>query len=348
MMSPLTKPAENPSLFTRRDFLKLGSLGLAGFTLPPMSRFRELAPDLQGRVIVDKVQVFDAPSNRGQKGRWYWKDMLFPILEVTASADPEAHNRFWYRIGEHEYVYSGFVQPVRTIINQPSSEIPPQGCLGEVTVPFTDAHWAPGKIQRVAYRYYYATTHWVAGLGQDEGGAPWYHIRDDKWPLNFYVPAQHLRLIPASELTTLSAQVPPAEKRLEIRLEEQVMVAYESKKPVFMARIASGGKFKDGDYSTQPGRYLTYHKRPSRHMAAGDLASNGYDLPGVPWVTYFTEEGVAFHGTYWHNDFGAPRSHGCINLTPQAAKWVYRWTLPAVPAHEQRVLETYGTLVDVV
>jgi lipoprotein-anchoring transpeptidase ErfK/SrfK len=115
-----------------------------------------------------------------------------------------------------------------------------------------------------------------------------------------------------------------------------------------MARVATGARFRDGDYFTPPGRHITFHKRPSRHMARGNLAANGYDLPGVPWVTYFTEEGVSIHGTYWHNDFGKPRSHGCVNLTPQAAKWVYRWTLPYVPPGEQKVYVDYGTILDVV
>ncbi|MBU2609660.1 MAG: L,D-transpeptidase, partial [Chloroflexi bacterium] len=51
--------------------------------------------------------------------------------------------------------------------------------------------------------------------------------------------------------------------------------------------------------------------------------------------------------TYWHNDFGRPRSHGCINLSSQAAKWLYRWTQPVVPPNEQMVYERYGTTVDV-
>jgi lipoprotein-anchoring transpeptidase ErfK/SrfK len=84
-------------------------------------------------------------------------------------------------------------------------------------------------------------------------------------------------------------------------------------------------------------------------MAAGDRAApNSYDLPGVPWICYFTEDGISFHGTYWHNDFGKPRSHGCINLSPAAARWVYRWTYPYVPAIEQSVFETTGTIVDVI
>ena len=80
-------------------------------------------------------------------------------------------------------------------------------------------------------------------------------------------------------------------------------------------------------------------------MAAGDIASSGFDLPGVPWVLYITKSGISFHGTYWHNDYGHPRSHGCINLTPQAAKWLYRWTSPVVESGKQFAYEYFGTKV---
>jgi hypothetical protein len=81
-----------------------------------------------------------------------------------------------------------------------------------------------------------------------------------------------------------------------------------------MARVATGAVFSNGDFSTQPGRYMTFHKRSSRHMARGNLAANGYDLPGVPWNSYITEEGIAFHGTYWHNNFGVHAATGASTL----------------------------------
>ncbi|MCK7483271.1 MAG: L,D-transpeptidase [Candidatus Moduliflexus flocculans] len=77
------------------------------------------------------------------------------------------------------------------------------------------------------------------------------------------------------------------------------------------------------------------------------MPPSGFDLPGVPWVIYIKENGIALHGTYWHNDYGRPRSHGCINLTPQAAKWLYRWTTPAVPLGKPLVYGYVGTRVDV-
>jgi lipoprotein-anchoring transpeptidase ErfK/SrfK len=100
---------------------------------------------------------------------------------------------------------------------------------------------------------------------------------------------------------------------------------------VFIARAATGARFSNGDFSTPKGPHTVLYKSPSHHMMAGDPeAANSFDLPGVPWINYITEDGLAFHGTYWHNDFGKPRSHGCINLTPQAARWLYRWTHPVV------------------
>jgi lipoprotein-anchoring transpeptidase ErfK/SrfK len=137
-------------------------------------------------------------------------------------------------------------------------------------------------------------------------------------------------------------------KRIEVHIPEQVMIAYEYDQPVFMARIASGAIFSNGDYSTPTGRHQTFHKRASRHMARGNLAANGYDLPGVPWNSYITEDGIAFHGTYWHNNFGRPRSHGCINLTSQAAKWVYLWTKPDAPPDQEDIYKATGTNVDII
>jgi lipoprotein-anchoring transpeptidase ErfK/SrfK len=112
--------------------------------------------------------------------------------------------------------------------------------------------------------------------------------------------------------------------------------------------MSSGAKWSSGNYSTPSGDFMTYFKRPSRHMASGSpAAATGYDLPGIPWVSYITESGISFHGTYWHNDFGRPRSHGCMNLPSDAARWIYRWTNPTVPYDEKWMYKLTGTLVQI-
>jgi lipoprotein-anchoring transpeptidase ErfK/SrfK len=335
-------------LFSRRDFLQVGGLGIFGLLLQPFDRLDNLLPGQFGRVAGMKSTLFDRPSLDANPVKIYWRDMILPITEVTIGDREPKHNRIWYRVGDDGYVHSGGIQPVQTRLNDPDSDIPSSGALVEVTVPYTDAHWGPGKNNQFAYRFYYETTHWASALAEDNQGELWYQIDEDKWDLTLYAPASHLRVIPANELSPLSPDILPEDKRLEVRLSDQLVIAYEMGKPVFMARVASGAEFSNGRFLTPVGRHQTYHKRPSRHMAAGDLASNGYDLPGVPWICYITEKGVAFHGTYWHNDYGRPRSHGCINLTPTAAKWIYRWTVPVVPPHEVRVYEKFGTNVDVV
>jgi lipoprotein-anchoring transpeptidase ErfK/SrfK len=72
-------------------------------------------------------------------------------------------------------------------------------------------------------------------------------------------------------------------------------------------------------YPTPPGRYKIYAKYPSVTMSGP-----GYYLTGVPH-TMFYYRGYALHGTYWHNNFGTPMSHGCVNLTQNDAAWLYSW-----------------------
>lgn len=332
---------------SRRDFLQIGWFGLLGFFTPGLKRPYQQLSNIQGRVIYDLVKVYDRPSLDGQVIKQYWVDSVIPITEVTIGDIEPEYNRVWYKISDKGYAHSGGIQPVRTVVNQPNSDIQRGGQLAEITVPYTDARWNAGPEEKVAYRFYYETTHWVIGLTYAPDDSPWYRILDDKWELVLYVPAQHVRLIPESELNIISPNVPPEAKRVEVRTNEQLVIAYEWDRPVYMARTATGAEFSNGKFYTPLGRHKTFHKRPSRHMAAGNLARNGYDLPGIPWVSYITESGIAFHGTYWHNDYGLPRSHGCINLTSQAAKWLFRWTLPSVLPYEQLAYDEFATNVDI-
>jgi hypothetical protein len=64
---------------------------------------------------------------------------------------------------------------------------------------------------------------------------------------------------------------------------------------------------------------------------SGGTTGAPYDLPGIGWVSVFATGGVAIHATVWHNDFGTPKSHGCVNALPEDAKWIFRWGLPQIP-----------------
>ena len=310
--------------------------------LPPQDDFA----NLQARIIDRTVWTFDEPNSKSKRAKLYWHDLVVPITNTTIGDDESAYNRVWYQLDEAGYAYSGGIQPVRTILNQPQ-QIPTRGALGEVSVPYTDAYAEADSNADFMYRLYYETVHWVTNAVKAADGNLWYRLLDDKFEQYYYVPASHIRILSTEELSPLSPNVPDENKRVEVRLDDQLLLAYENAQIVFATRISSGGKRLSGKYTTPIGNFITYHKRPTRHMAAGDIASNGFDLPGVPWVLYITEGGISFHGTYWHNDYGHPHSHGCINLAPQAAKWLFRWTRPTVPPEKPLAYGFVGTQVEI-
>ena len=338
------------SAISRRDFLKLAGYGMLGLSLPVFSQnvsVQTFDTELQGRVTEKSLWMYNEPSTKSERVEMYWRDLIVPLTGAAISEDEDAYNRVWYEVEDKGYVYSGGVQPVETQLNDPVSEVPLNGLLGEITVPFTDALEEPDTASAVAHRLYYETVHWITASVVGADGQTWYQLLDDKLNLYYYIPARHMRLISDEELAPLSPDVPDSLKLIEVNLTHQLVLAYEESRLVFAARAATGYQYRNGRWSTPIGEFITSYKRPTRHMAAGDIASNGFDLPGVPWVLYITKSGISLHGTYWHNDYGHPRSHGCINLTPQASKWLFRWTLPTVKPGKQFAYEYFGTAVHI-
>ena len=135
---------------------------------------------------------------------------------------------------------------------------------------------------------------------------------------------------------------------IDISLASQTLVAYRGTTPVFTTLISSGkGGVSDAKTSsaTVQGTYLIHTKHVSATMS-GETAEDKYDLRDVPYVQYF-HEGYAFHTSHWHDSFGRPYSHGCINLSPQDARYLFTWTEPPVPLGWHSALSLKGTLVHI-
>ena len=112
------------------------------------------------------------------------------------------------------------------------------------------------------------------------------------------------------------------EKWIEVNLSDQMLYAWDGEQLVNEFLISSGIQ----TYPTITGVFRMWVRTPSQTMSGGDLASGTYyNLPNVQWVQYFYGE-FALHGTYWHNNFGTPMSHGCVNLTVEDAEWLFNWT----------------------
>lgn len=110
------------------------------------------------------------------------------------------------------------------------------------------------------------------------------------------------------------------ERRIEVNLSTQRTILYENDQVVQSWAISSG---KNG--ATGTGNFRIGWKTSMQNMGNRDTSKAPfYFTPDVPWVSYFNGD-IAFHGTYWHNNFGTPMSHGCINMPISAAKYVYDW-----------------------
>ena len=303
----------------------------------------------QGRSTFSGVDVYRDPAYTAKKIRALGRDELVSI-DSQVQGDlgyGNPYNTTWYHIDGDGYAYSGSIQPVQTNHQKPVFDIPNAGTLGELTVPFSDTRHGSSVFAQHGYRSYYTTTHWIqeTTVNRDEKSI-WYKIYDRLTQETLHIPSHDMRVIPPEELTLLSSDISDEEKRIYVDLETQTVTAFEGERAVFTARCASGAKGTE----TPLGEYRTYHKGPSVHMTnQGDGTENTYHLPGVPWVSFFTGTGVAFHGTYWHNDYGRPSSRGCVNLTSNDAKFVYRWTSPEVPPETPYLsLPGEGTRVQVV
>jgi hypothetical protein len=112
----------------------------------------------------------------------------------------------------------------------------------------------------------------------------------------------------------------PPEHWVEVDLSMQYLWAWEGNKVVNQTYVSTG---KAG-FETPTGTFYVNSKYLYDTMA-GTIGGETYYVPDVPWTMYFTNVGHALHGAYWHNDFGTPRSHGCINLPLWFAEWLYYW-----------------------
>ena len=172
----------------------------------------------------------------------------------------------------------------------------------------------------------------VGGQVKRETGEVWYKIVFDehlRYPervtSDWYVSAAHVEvLLDEGDKTSWEDGFASTTKRIVVHCDTQTLFAYEGDDLFMMTEVSTGLQLTP----TPHGTFTVYKKTPSRYMQ-GPLPSlpsdQYYDMPGVPWNLYFTTGGAVIHGAYWHDSFGHPYSHGCVNLPPEAAKTLYDW-----------------------
>jgi hypothetical protein len=119
----------------------------------------------------------------------------------------------------------------------------------------------------------------------------------------------------------------PGERWIDVDVDDQILVAYEGELPVYATLVSSGG----ATTPTETGVYRMWLKESEADMK-GLNGEDPYSVATVPWTQFFSpEKGLALHTAYWHDQFGTRRSHGCVNLAPRDARWLYFWSDPQVP-----------------
>ena len=344
----------------RRDFLKLSSMGLGTMAIEPLRRMLppedQVAPLGIGRVTISAIGVFKEPNLKSERLAIRKRDELVTLAEDLISPYGPKHNPRWYRV-VGGYSHSAYLQRVENAsLNSPAKWIRKAGQLGEITVPFTQSLRRQGSVTdwEPLYRLYFQSVHWITGLDEGPDGEPWYQLSDELLKLDYHVPATHVRLIDDDELTPLSADIPPGAKSIQVNLIEQTLTAYEGEEVVLQTEVSTGlpnlGPVTGIPTDTPRGNFNIDPKVPAKHMGNGRLTAEigAYELPGVPWTCFFEHmTGIAFHGTYWHDNFGSRMSHGCVNMRVEDAKWLYRWSTPvAEPGDWTR--KGHGTRVEVI
>jgi hypothetical protein len=186
------------------------------------------------------------------------------------------------------------------------------------------------------------------------GRAPGYHhmfhvtSEEDLHGAHFVI-ASESEMYRGDEVTVIRAAtarpegVGEDETWIDVDLTHQSLVAYEGLVPVY-ATLVSSGRIRDPEdplqtHDTPTGLWRIRSKYVT-HTMDGDHATDGpYSIEDVPYVMYF-ELAFALHSAFWHDGFGRPRSHGCVNLAPLDARWLFEWSHPRLPEHWHTVFPT--------
>ncbi len=357
--------------YSRRDFLKLtgASLGSLAFR-----RFEGIfpAPRLQfpegnrlGRVSVFpnffSTSIKSEPHvNATTVGELPEDSMVVWLREVVGEA--KSVSKRWVETPEG-YIYAPDLQPARNLPNIPMATFPDgkEGFWAEVTVPYVDLILANPPARSGWYknalangftpRLYYGQVIWVDQVRTNEAGQILYRF-NEKYGYGdlFWVDGTALYPLTPEDISPIHPDVDPEQKHILVNTTYQTLSCFEGEQEVFFCRISTG--YDSESYLTPAGKYNPHRKLFSIPMGASSTEGrSGYDTPAVAWPIFMNGDGIAIHAAFWHNDFGTRRSHGCVNVCAEDAKWLFRWTTPYVSLEEGELSLSWpdhGTVVNVV
>ncbi len=220
----------------------------------------------------------------------------------------------WYRVGERMWAKNGDMNPyLDSRFPGVAVHTPPERPFGWVLArvrPFPAPDVEPPEDTQRLDRYTFVE---IYDAAEGEDGAIWFDIGGGRW-----IEDSYLGLV---DVDPRPERVGRSDFWVEVDLYQQTVAAYEGNRMVY-ATLASTGL---PGFETNEGLFTVYARHLEWDMWGGEVGDDYYYLQDVPHTMFFDQE-IALHGAYWHDNFGEVRSHGCVNLPPRSAEWIFYWS----------------------
>jgi hypothetical protein len=266
------------------------------------------------RIITGNVPIYQDPGHASQ-GIAPIRAMDAGYVWVTlAAAQPITQEaQLWYAINENEYIQADYLE-----IYRPSEfhgvSIPTPKTFAWMVF---DAWTAPGAGEMPGDASILLERYTIVPIAEEQivEGQKWYRVGDNQWVEQGMVGLVTSKPRPED--------VGPQDKWIEVDLYEQTLAAYEGDRMVYATLVSSGLPW----WQTESGLFQIWVKIKQAKMSGRKGYPDYYFLEDVPWTMYFNRD-FALHAAYWHDRFGIQHSHGCVNLSPLDAQWLFEWSTP--------------------
>jgi len=294
----------------RADTPLLGDTSESEVELPPV------LPLTYAKVVTHHTPVYEHPlyeamglgPSRSLGAGYVWVSLA--DTQVISQG-----KQAWYKINENEYVRADQLDLFTPSTFQGVAlSAQPQEIFGWMIFD-TYASAEPGAVAGSGAPLLPRYTPITVFEAQQVGEWIWYRIDDTHWV--------EQRTVGLAIVSPRPEGVGPMDKWVEVNLYEQTLAAYEGDQMVYATLISSGLP----QWATAQGLFQIWGKVDQAKMSGSEGYSDYYFLEDVPWTMYF-ERGFALHGAYWHDRFGRQHSHGCVNMPPRDAKWLFDWVTP--------------------
>lgn len=263
--------------------------------------------------LADFANVYQGPSAASGLVRNVGDGFLYSTVQAVVQNEGQT----WYMINYDEFVVADDVRVVDdSEFTGFEIKTRPERPFGWMIVDYwysdtPGADPAPGNLKLPRYTFFE-----VHDAVEADDGWIWYNIGNGRWMRQTYVSLVDPNPRPA--------EVGADEFWVEVDLYEQSFAAYEGDQMVYAGLVSSGLN----QWPTHEGLFQVWSRHERIKMSGAEGEIDYYFVEDVPHTMFFDND-IALHGAYWHDRFGYKHSHGCVNMPPRDAEWVYNWSTNA-------------------